>query len=1220
VISSGPAYDFGTLATGTTTNHIFFVTNTGTATATTMASMLTAPFAYVGGNYPGASASCGATLPAGATCILNVSFTPSMTGTVMTTLTIAYNDGAQAAVASRTLSGKGTSQASLAVTDFPMQYYQQYGLQADPTTFAFGSHGLGSTTTHTFYLTNMGAAPATGLGGGALSAPFSYLGSTFPGAGGTCNGTVAPGDNCTVVVAFAPTGTTPSTATATMAIVYDDGTAPAIASRPLSGSGTTAPQLVVQDFEITNLLPNVWDFGSRGINQSTTHEFWVLNTGGAYAGFITAPAIGTGFSYVGGFFPGQGGSCTMSLAPGAACSINVEFKPTTAGPAIGTVRINYQDGLGMPYTSTRLVRGVGTTVGLVEIGEKSDHGDGLVTDFGAVGLGSNAQRVFEVRNIGGGPVSAINFAAPAAPFAWSGSSGAFPGTNGTCGLTLNAGATCTVDVTFKPTVVGDVSALLSLTYSDGTATQGASRSLVGEGIDGARLTITDWSGGGNNGGGAFDFGTWGVATSHTFYVWNSGNKAASSLAGAAFAAPFSWAGGGSFPGAGGTCNGTLAVGASCSVVVTFSGAATGGGKVTLTYADGAGNNAQATRDVIGARATNALLVVSDCDGCGSDSRPADFGTVGTSATRWFTVRNNGALTAAMVRDAGTLTGPFAFAGGGGYPGANGTCSNTLAPGMSCQVTVTFTPTGPGSFAGSLGIAYDDGTGVSATATRSLAGSQTNLALLKVHDWSETDTGGGEFYDLGVVGVAVDHTFTITNDGAQPATMMVDGGGLDNGFSWKGTGYPGTNGTCMNMLAPGAHCTVVVRFTPSGSGYRSSQLLIRYHDGANTQYAKRSLSATATDRALLQITDWTNSPPNNDSNQPPFDYGVAGTAREHTFIITNRGAVPATMMTDGGTLGNGFGWTNNGTFGGGTCGSMLAAGATCTVSVTFTPMGDAARTSTLSVSYNDGANTQVVARALTATATTKAMLNIYDWNGQNGPESSGGNGPPYDFGVWGVPVDHEFTVRNDGGGPATMMGSAGAMGTGFGWKNVNYPGSIGGDCGGMLAVGATCKLMVTFTPSGSATLFGQVRVAYNDGGATRTAIRAISGTPTARAHVTVAEFFGPNNCSDCSPFDFGATAVGTSNEHTFTVYNTGALPATAMSASGPSTPFAYKAPGGYPGSGGDCSGMLAAGAWCQLVVVFTPQAAGTASSTLGISYNDTFMSPLLATRAISGTGF
>src|SRR6185503_8564605 len=256
-ISSGPAYDFGTLATGTTTNHIFFVTNTGTATATTMASMLTAPFAYVGGSYPGASASCGATLLAGATCVLNVSFTPTLPGTAMTTLAIAYNDGAQVTGAFRALSGKGTSQAYLAVTDFPMQYYQQYGLQADPMTFAFGSHGVGSTTTHTFYFTNTGAAPATGLGGGALSAPFSYAGGTFPGAGGTCNGSVAPGDSCTVVVSFSPTGTTPSSSTATMAVLYDDGTGAVSATRPLSGGGTTGPLLVLQDFEITNLLPNV---------------------------------------------------------------------------------------------------------------------------------------------------------------------------------------------------------------------------------------------------------------------------------------------------------------------------------------------------------------------------------------------------------------------------------------------------------------------------------------------------------------------------------------------------------------------------------------------------------------------------------------------------------------------------------------------------------------------------------------------------------------------------------------------------------------------------------------------------------------------------------------------------------------------------------------------------------------------------------------------------
>src|SRR4029079_12652939 len=119
-----------------------------------------------------------------------------------------------------------------------------------------------------------------------------------------------------------------------------------------------------------------------------------------------------------------------------------------------------------------------------------------------------------------------------------------------------------------------------------------------------------------------------------------------------------------------------------------------------------------------------------------------------------------------------------------------------------------------------------GTGVSARAARSPAGSQTNLALLQVHDWSESDNGGGDFYDLGVVGVAVEHTFTITNDGAQPATMMVDGGALDNGFSWKGTGYPGTDGTCTNTLAAGAHCTVVGPVTPSGHRSRSRPPVVR----------------------------------------------------------------------------------------------------------------------------------------------------------------------------------------------------------------------------------------------------------------------------------------------------------------------------------------------------------------------------------------------------------
>ncbi len=221
-------------------------------------------------------------------------------------------------------------------------------------------------------------------------------------------------------------------------------------------------------------------------------------------------------------------------------------------------------------------------------------------------------------------------------------------------------------------------------------------------------------------------------------------------------------------------------------------------------------------------------------------------------------------------------------------------------------------------------------------------------------------------------------------------------------------------------------------------------------------------------------------------------------------------------------------------------------------------------------------------------------------------------------MWGVPVDHEFTVRNDGGGPATMAGSAGAMGTGFSWKDGTYPGT-GGDCGAMLAIGATCKLVVTFTPSGPATLFGQVRVAYNDGGATRTAIRAMIGTPTARAHVTVAEFFGPNNCSNCMPFDFGAVAVGHSLEHMFTVYNTGALPASLTPAVGLTAPFAYKAPRGairqrrHLRIDARRRHLVPAGRRVRAAD------RGDLEQHVNLGYDDTFVSPQSASRAITGSG-
>ena len=87
-----------------------------------------------------------------------------------------------------------------------------------------------------------------------------------------------------------------------------------------------------------------------------------------------------------------------------------------------------------------------------------------------------------------------------------------------------------------------------------------------------------------------------------------------------------------------------------------------------------------------------------------------------------------------------------------------------------------------------------------------------------------------------------------------------------------------------------------------------------------------------------------------------------------------------------------------------------------------------------------------------------------------------------------------------------------------------------------------------------------------------------------------------------------------------MYNTGALTATGlMPSSSLAPPFAFKGPSGYPGQGGNCAASLPPNQWCQLVLLFAPQTAGPATGSIGVVYDDTFMSPLDAERAMQGTG-
>lgn len=102
-------------------------------------------------------------------------------------------------------------------------------------TASFGSQVFSTSATTTLTLTNSGTQAASALSADALSLPFSFLGGTYPGTGGTCGTSLAAGASCTIRLQF--TGAPPAGAqSATLRIQYSDGVTTAQSTVSLTGT------------------------------------------------------------------------------------------------------------------------------------------------------------------------------------------------------------------------------------------------------------------------------------------------------------------------------------------------------------------------------------------------------------------------------------------------------------------------------------------------------------------------------------------------------------------------------------------------------------------------------------------------------------------------------------------------------------------------------------------------------------------------------------------------------------------------------------------------------------------------------------------------------------------------------------------------------------------------------------------------------------------------
>jgi hypothetical protein len=153
-------------------------------------------------------------------------------------------------------------------------------------------------------------------------------------------------------------------------------------------------------------------------------------------------------------------TCGTTLAASASCTISVTFRPTATGARTASVSIA-DNAPGSPHTAPLTGTGTGVTVTPTSLTFASQ----------TVGTTSAAQTV-TVRNVGTATLTGIVISDTGT------NAGDFNETT-TCGASLNAGASCTVSVTFRPSARLSRTATLQISDSDPVSPQQVSLSGTG---------------------------------------------------------------------------------------------------------------------------------------------------------------------------------------------------------------------------------------------------------------------------------------------------------------------------------------------------------------------------------------------------------------------------------------------------------------------------------------------------------------------------------------------------------------------------------------------------------------------------------------------------------------------------------------------------------------------------------------------------------------------
>jgi hypothetical protein len=301
-----------------------------------------------------------------------------------------------------------------------------------------------------------------------------------------------------------------------------------------------------------------------------------------------------------------------------------------------------------------------------------------------------------------------------------------------------------------------------------------------------------------------------------------------------------------------------------------------------------------------------------------------------------------------------------------------------------------------------------------------------------------------------------------------------------------------------------------------------------------------------DNLRLQTTVNLSPPQVNFGNQQ-----IGTTSQPQIATLTNLATSILVIKHIGihGTNSKNFAQTNN-------CGSSLPAGASCNISVTFTPSAAGARMAALNVSYKGVGSPQTV--ALSGTGITPSTVSLKPSH------------LTYAIQLVGTTSSPQTATLTNTGDQTVNISSISTTGP-FGQTN---------SCPSSLPVGGSCQIQVTFTPTAAGPVGGKLLVTDDAKRSPQSTV--LSGTGTVVTLSPIGVNFGDQKVGTRSqPVPVTLTNVGTTTLNISQIAFTGTDP-------------------GDFSQTNNCGSSVPAGGSCTIKVRFAPKAKGQRAAKLAVS--------------------